>query len=186
MEGKMKISNLIDWKKRIPISVHHNKNPFLAVQDALDRARENFYSILELTPFPSEEFEDLMISPAIDIVEDEKNFKVEAELPGLGEDDVQLSIEDNALILRGEKKISRQDQDKNYVMREIGYGSYQRIIELPEEADTDKAKATFKKGMLWIEIPKREGSSKKSRKLQVEKVEGKSEEKPTEKIPSEE
>lgn len=158
----------MNWRKSTPI--RHSHNPFIKMQTALDKMVEDFYSSFELPSFPAKEFENLMISPAIDIIDDEKHFKVEAEMPGMGEEDIQVTISEGILSIKGEKETSKQDKDKNYTMREINYGSYERTIRLPDSVDVDKAKASFKKGMLWVDIPKKVGAATQSKKLKVEKV----------------
>lgn len=164
--------SLIPWRKitSIPIQHQRRENPFMALQTELDRAMRDFYNLLESPSFPTGDFEELTISPSVDIVEDKDNFKVEAEMPGLNEDNIKIDISDGQLTIRGEKTTSKQDKDKNYLSREISYGSYERIIALPDTVDIDQAKASFKKGMLWITIPKKAEATQRSRQLKVEKV----------------
>jgi len=162
--------NLLDWKKSIPVSIEtHRKNPFLTLQSELDKAMRDFYSTFEM-PSISDKFEGLKISPAIDLVEDKDSIKVEAEMPGLGVEDIKVSINEGILTIKGEKTISQKDENKNYLSREINYGYYERTIALPESADIEKAKSSFKKGMLWVTIPKKAEAIKKSRELKIEKV----------------
>lgn len=165
------MASLINWKKSIPISIEktQRKNPFLALQSELDKAMRDFYNVFE-TPSVFDKFEGLTISPSIDLVEDKDSFKVEAEMPGLGEEDIKVSISDGILTIKGEKTTSKQDENKNYLSREINYGCYERSIVLPDTVDIDKAKASFKKGMLWITIPKKAEAIKKARELKVEKI----------------
>jgi HSP20 family protein len=82
-----------------------------------------------------------------------------------------LSIENDELNIYCEKSTSQKDSGKNYKMREIEYGYYQRVIPLPKFLDTSQAKATFKKGMLWIDIPKTSSSATEEKLLKVEQVE---------------
>jgi HSP20 family protein len=105
--------------------------------------------------------------PAIDIIESENSFKVEAELPGIDQDDIEVTINDHCLIIRGEKKLSDEKQGENFISQERYYGEYQRAVVLPEYADTDKANASFKHGVLWVEIPKKPGAETKSRRLEI-------------------
>lgn len=121
--------------------------------------------------FPFEGFENLILNPSMDIVDDKENLKIEVEMPGMGEEDIKVSIADGILTIRGEKETSKKDEGKNYVRREIGYGSYERTIPLPDSVDVEKAKASFKKGMLWVTIPKKPESVKRSRELKIEKIE---------------
>lgn len=162
--------NLLSVKRNSPITAHHHKNnSMLSLQRELNKAVGDFFGF-EPFNFPTERFEDLVLYPAVDIVDDNEKFKAEFEMPGMGEEDVKVSVDNGMLIVKGEKKTSRKDKDKNYMMREISYGSYERKISLPDSVDIDKAKASFKKGMLWVEIPKKPECSTKTRDLEVEKA----------------
>jgi HSP20 family protein len=165
------MNSFITLKKSNPLSTPREKNPFTSIQSAVNRAMDDFYNLLDGPPSSvSREIENLIITPSINMVEDKENLKIEAEMPGMGEKDIKVSIGDGYLTIKGEKKVSKKNKDKNYLMREISYGAYERIIPLPDSVDTDKASASFKKSMLWITIPKRAGSEKGSRELAVEKV----------------
>lgn len=159
-------------KKTVPVTVLHRKNPLLALQDELDRAVNSFYNFAGMARSPFENFENLSLNLPIDVVDDKECFKVEAEMPGMGEEDIRVSISDGLLTIKGEKETSKKDEGKNYISREISYGRYERTIALPDSVDVDKAKASFKKGMLWVNIPKKAESIKRSRDLKVEKVSG--------------
>lgn len=154
----------------IPLSFMQTRNPFVSLQTELDKAMQDFYQLLNFPHTSSQSMLNQTITPAIDIVEDDKNFKIEAEMPGMGEEDIKVSVNKSILTLKGEKKTSKKDEGKNYMMREIGYGYYERDITLPDNVDIDQAKATFKKGMVWINIPKKPGSEKQSRELKIEKA----------------
>lgn len=146
-------------------------NPFLGLQQEVSRAMNDFYDLFE--PHRAslvERLENLKLSPAMDIVEDKDSFKIEIEMPGMGEEDIKVSVSENMLTIEGEKTTSKKDEKKNYVSREICYGRYERSIALPQTADIDKASASFKKGMLWVTIPKKAGSKSSSRKINVEKA----------------
>jgi len=165
------MANLINWKKSVPVSIEkiQRKNPFIGLQSELDKTMRDFYNMFEM-PSVFDKFEGLTISPLIDLVDDKGSFKIEAEMPGLGEEDIKVSISDGMLTIRGEKTTSKQDEDKNYLSREISYGCYERSIALPDTVDIDKAKASFKKGMLWVNIPKKAEAVKKTRELKVERI----------------
>ncbi len=164
----MSISSL---KKKIPVTINrNNNNPFLSLQNELNRVMGDFDDWFEPFNFPAERFENLMLNPAVDIIDGKDHFKVEVEMPGMGEEDIKISIDSGMLTIKGEKTTSKQDKDKNYMMREINYGGYERSISLPDSVDVEKAKASFKKGMLWIAIPKKVECIKKSRTIEVEKA----------------
>lgn len=159
--------------KSVPAEVHLKKSTFSSLHDELDKLVRSISHLtgMAVPRFSMEtDFENLLLHPAIDIVDDKESFKVVAELPGMGEDDIQVSISDGMLVIRGSKETSRKDQGKNYMKREIGYGRYERTISLPETVEIEKAKASFKKGMLWVHIPKKAESIKKSRELKIERM----------------
>jgi HSP20 family protein len=92
--------------------------------------------------------------PSVDISETENNVLVKAELPGLDPRDVDLSIERDTLIIRGEKKQESEEKQENYHRIERSYGSFHRSIPLPCKCDPDKVKAKFKNGVLTVTLPK--------------------------------
>jgi len=97
-----------------------------------------------------------IISPKFEISETEDAFLVTAELPGMEEKDIQLEVDQNALVLSGEKKQEKEEKKKNYFYSERSYGHFHRMIPIPEGADRSKVKAKFLKGVLSVTIPKSE------------------------------
>ncbi len=161
---------MVSWNKSVPVSIQSRKNPFLSLQSELDRAMADFYNLFAMPSISSDKFENLTITPSINLVEDKDSVKIEAEMPGLGEEDIKVSVGDGILTIKGEKTVSSKNENKNYLSREIHYGRYERNIALPDSVDVEKAKASFKKGMLWVTIPKKAEIVKKSRELKVEKA----------------
>jgi len=94
--------------------------------------------------------------PTIDVEDGKDSIHVKAEIPGIDEKDLDVRIKNNTLILSGEKKEEKKEEKKNYVYTERKFGSFYRSIDLPEGVIADKIKATFKKGVLSIDIPKDE------------------------------
>jgi HSP20 family protein len=105
--------------------------------------------------------------PPIDMSEDDKAYKISAELPGLDAKDVDVSVSGNMLILKGEKRQEKEEKDKNYYFSERAYGSFQRAFELPASVDHDKVAADFSKGVLTITLPKTPGAQKQQKKIEV-------------------
>jgi len=99
--------------------------------------------------------------PRIDIKETDKEFMIVAELPGMEKDDFKLTIEDNMLVLEGEKKVEAEDKDTNYYRSERSYGSFRRSFRLNDTVDSKKIDANYKNGVLTITIPKTEKSKPK-------------------------
>jgi HSP20 family protein len=108
---------------------------------------------------------DLM--PRIDMSETEGEVDIDAELPGLTEKDIDVTLSGDTLIIRGEKKSEREESKKNYHMSERTYGSFSRAIPLPFEADASKITAQFDNGVLHIAIPKPPEAAAKTAKIPV-------------------
>ena len=105
--------------------------------------------------------------PAIDMSEDEKTYKISAELPGMDAKDVDVSVTGDMLVLKGEKRQEKEEKDKNYHFSERAYGSFQRAFELPESVDRGKIAADFSKGVLTITLPKMVEAQQPTKKIAV-------------------
>ncbi len=105
-------------------------------------------------------------TPAIEVSEKENELVVRAEVPGLAPEDIDIRVENNTLILSGEKKHEHKDEQENYVHREFSYGRFYRSIPLRGEVDPDKIKAKYKDGVLTITAPLAETA--KARKIAIE------------------
>lgn len=99
--------------------------------------------------------------PAVDILEQDDSYTFEAELPGLNKEDVKISVQDNILTLRGEKKDERKESKKGYLRMETNYGSFSRSFTLPTTINASKIEAEYKDGVLKIHIPKAEEAKSK-------------------------
>src|SRR6516165_9691492 len=105
--------------------------------------------------------------PAIDMSEDEKAYKISAELPGIDAKDIDVSVSGDMLVLKGEKRQEREEKDKNYHFSERAYGSFQRAFELPGSVDRNRVTADFSKGVLTITLPKTAEAQKPTQKIEV-------------------
>ena len=106
-------------------------------------------------------------TPAIDMSEDEKAYKIAAELPGIDATDIDVSVTGDMLVLKGEKRQEKEEKDKNYHFSERSYGSFQRAFELPESVDRNKVAADFSKGVLTITLPKTAEAQRPAKKIEV-------------------
>ncbi|MDD9972938.1 MAG: Hsp20/alpha crystallin family protein [Candidatus Poribacteria bacterium] len=95
-------------------------------------------------------------APSVDVSETEDNFEVRAELPGVAQDDLHVSVKDNLLTLSGEKRQEKVDDTQSYRRVERRYGNFQRKFALPPEVEADDIKAEFSDGVLTLSIPKPE------------------------------
>jgi HSP20 family protein len=121
------------------------------------------------TPFAR--FSSDTLSPKIDIAESKDAIDVTAELPGVDEKDLDVTLANGVLTIRGEKKTERdeQDKDKNWHVVERSYGSFSRAIPLPFDPDPAKVEAKFDKGILHIHLPKPADVAQKQQKIEIKK-----------------
>lgn len=106
-------------------------------------------------------------SPSVDIYETKDDIVVKAELPGMKIEDIHISVRDNTLTLRGEKKQEKDVKEENYYRIERNYGYFQRIFTLPSSVQIDKIKAKYRDGVLEIFLPKSEEAKPKEIKVEV-------------------
>ena len=97
-----------------------------------------------------------MLRPSLDIHETEKQYVITLEVPGVEEKDIQLTLDDDVLWVRGEKRQEEERKDAQYHFVERSYGSFQRALNLPADANQDAINASFKNGVLTITLDKRE------------------------------
>ena len=95
-------------------------------------------------------------SPAVNVEETDKDFRIEVAAPGLEKEDLKVSVDDGVLTISSEQKEEKEDQNENYIRREFGYTSFSRSFTLPEEVDSEKIIAKHKNGVLNVTIPKAE------------------------------
>ena len=125
-----------------------------------------------MTPRSADNAPDMLI-PHMDLSVTDTAYKATVELPGVAQDQVNIEVCDNMLIVEGEKKNETEDKDekKGYYRMERSYGSFRRVLSLPEDVETDKITATHKDGVLSIEIPRKEPEKPATRKIEVVKGE---------------
>jgi HSP20 family protein len=105
--------------------------------------------------------------PQLDVTEDDKAFHVGIELPGMDEKDVDVTLSDRVLTIRGEKKEEKEQKEKDFFRRERAYGSFRRTLEVPSEVDAGKIEASFRKGVLTIDLPKTQEAQQKVKHISV-------------------
>jgi len=106
-------------------------------------------------------------TPAVDIAEHDDEYLVKVELPGVNKDEVKLTLENNILTIRGEKKQEKETKKENYHRVERSYGSFQRSFTLPAAVKSDKIDASYKDGILKVSLPKAEEAKPKQIEVKV-------------------
>jgi HSP20 family protein len=162
----MAIHDLIPWRNRDSFPVWRRGG---SGNDPLRELRQRVNGLIDDFFGPWSEFRqgwwtdrDAFI-PRIDVRESDKEYRVTAELPGIDEKDVDVSISGNSLVIKGEKKEEHEREEDGYYGSERSFGSFERVINVPD-VDPDSGKAEFKKGVLRITLKKKpEAQSKRKR-----------------------
>jgi len=105
---------------------------------------------------------------AAEVFDDAKSVIVRLEAPGLEAKEIDLQVINNMLVVRGEKSLQQEHNDGQYHIIECAYGSFERAIPLPAEVDSEKTKASYKRGILRVELPKLTGQKQQKIKVSVE------------------
>jgi HSP20 family protein len=135
--------------------------------DRMRREMDRFWdSFFERRPTKGEETGEFL--PAIDLAEKDNELVVKCEVPGMDPKDIDISLSDGVLTIRGEKKQEREEKESDYHLVERSYGSFTRSIQLPREVQGEKINASYKNGILKITLPKSEEAKKKEIKIKVE------------------
>jgi len=151
-------------KRHITRKENGEKNPIFSLQKEINRMFDRFFDDFSLSSFEGRFQEDY---PKIDVTETGSTVQIVADLVGIERDDIEISISDNILTLRGEKENKFEEKNQNYYRRERSYGSFQREILLPTEVESDKADASLKNGILKILVPKKFDYQRKSKRIEI-------------------
>jgi len=151
--------------------------PLTTLRGEIDRLFDEFSRGWSVFPFGSRSFDweplwrrGAMFGPAVpavDIAEKAQAYQITAELPGLDEKEIEVTVSDDGVRIKGEKKEEKEEKKKDYYLSERRYGSFERSFRLPEGVDKDKIEASFSKGVLTIVLPKSAEAQKKETKIAV-------------------
>lgn len=160
----MQIKDLIPWARKdgAPDAKSSEDNPIATLQREMNHVFENFWNRVG-------QFEWLWGSGEAksDMVETDNAIEVSIELPGMEMKDLEVTVNDDMLTVKGEKKIERQEEKKGYYLSERSYGAIYRTIPLPPGVDGEKAQASFKNGVLTIKLPQTPEAQAKVKRIEV-------------------
>lgn len=152
------------------------RHPLETLRREVDRLFEDFgsgfwrapfrSSIFDVEPFWRREFSVASV-PAVDIVEKDNAYEVTADLPGMDEKHVEVSVANGTLTIKGEKREEKEEKKKDFYLHERHFGSFERSFHVPESVDTDKIDAQFKKGVLTVTLPKTTEARKPAKKIEI-------------------
>ncbi|MFW6076616.1 MAG: Hsp20/alpha crystallin family protein [Hyphomicrobiales bacterium] len=158
----MPIRDLIPWNRRSSeLGSEGVEHPVLAMQRDINRMFDGFFDRFAPLAANNGAF------PRADVAETDNEVEVSIELPGIAEKDIDVSVANDVLTIRGEKKNGREEKRQGYYLAERSYGAFHRAIALPPGVDGDKAKAEFKQGILTVTLPKTPEARSKVKKIDV-------------------
>jgi HSP20 family protein len=150
------------------VPVHQRRgSEVVTLRNDVNRLFDEFLGDFGLTPVLFEEDRLMSFVPQVDVSETDTEIRVSAEMPGMDEKHIEIDLDDSALTIKGEKKDEHEEKTAKSYHLERSFGSFQRIIPLPVKVESSKAKAVFKKGVLYVTLPKVQGEIGRSRKLEI-------------------
>jgi HSP20 family protein len=147
----MALRELVPWKGKGFLS-RREENPLNALQREMNELLDRFSRGFGLEETGREKGGGMF--PTVDVSETDKEIHVTAELPGMSEKDIDVSLSGDNLVIRGEKKAEKEEKGEQFYRRETSFGSFYRTIPLPAEVEADKIEARYKNGVLRITLPK--------------------------------
>ncbi|MBX9688460.1 MAG: Hsp20/alpha crystallin family protein [Candidatus Obscuribacterales bacterium] len=144
--------------------------PFQLLQRDMNQLFENFAHGVEMwrPKFVEPLFGDFQIR--LDLKDNETQIVLSAEVPGIEQKDIEVTVTPDSLIISGEKKEEKEEKEKGYYRSERSFGSFHRVIPLPCEVEKDNVEATYKNGVLRIVLPKNKNAIKESKKVEIKSV----------------
>ena len=163
----MQIKDLIPWARKdgAPDAKSSEDNPIATLQREMNHVFENFWNRVGQFEWPWSSGE-----AKSDVVETDNAIEISIELPGMEMKDIEVTVSDDMLTVKGEKRIERQEEKKGYYLSERSYGAIYRTIPLPPGVDGEKAQASFKNGVLTIKLPQSPEAQAKVRKIAIKEA----------------
>ncbi|RIJ30466.1 MULTISPECIES: Hsp20/alpha crystallin family protein [Alphaproteobacteria] len=177
----MRIRDLVPWGRKktddgsetrssgrsLVKSRDETQGSVISLQHELNDVFDRFFERFERPFFDRAGAMNVFSQPSVDVSESDKAIKVSVDLPGMDEDDIDVTLTGDVLTVRGERKAEREENKKGYFLHERSYGAFYRTIPLPPGVETDKAKAEFKKGVLTVTLPKSADAKRLTKRIEV-------------------
>jgi len=147
-------------------------DPFVQIRQEIDRIFDTAFSGFdfpslgfgrELTPMAQTDW----LKPTLDIGASDKEYTISVELPGVDEKEIQLELINDTLKIKGEKQQQKEEKEKNYYRMERSYGSFQRVLSMPEDADQGNINAVYKNGIMKITIPRKAAPKTEVKQIEI-------------------
>ncbi len=141
-------------------------DPVASFHRHFDRLFEDAFRRFRLADLPALT-SCVILKPRLDISETAKEYTITVEVPGVAEDDLRLELADDTLTVAGEKKLEKKQKKQNHYQMERSYGSFRRLLSLPEDADQDSIEASFKNGLLTIRLPRKATARPEVKQIEI-------------------
>ncbi len=144
-------------------------DPFTQFHHAMDQLFDHFFQGFPMSRLRIPEGRTMRgsVFPQLNISENMKDYTITVDVPGVDEKDIELTVEDMTLTIRGEKRYEHESQDDQYHQMERAYGTFQRVLSLPTNANEDQITAKFNKGVLTVTIGKNPSMTSRGRKIAI-------------------
>ena len=145
-------------------------DPFLSLHREMNRLFDDVFRGVGLPAASGSQGQGdvgTFVHASMNVSETDKEIRITAELPGVAEQDIDVSLDDDVLTIRGEKKFERKDDKENFHFVERSYGTFQRSLRLPYAVESEQVRASFENGVLTVTVPKTE-RQERSRRIQVQ------------------
>ncbi len=146
-------------------------DPFLALHRDVNRLFDEAFRGTPASGGHQQGSSGNIVHAHMNVSETEREIRITAELPGVTQDDVEVTLDDDVLTIRGEKRFEQRDEKENFHFVECSYGTFQRSLRLPYPIDPEQVQASFENGVLTVTLPKT-GRQERSRKIQVQSGRG--------------
>lgn len=163
----MAIRELLQFGHPTQVPVRLGLNPVHSLQDEVNRLFNGFFSERAPSLWNVSGMETAGVIPSMDVSENDKAYTITAELPGIDMKDIEITVAEGYITVKGEKKAENKEEKEGYFRQERSYGSFQRTVSLPDKANTEAAEASLKNGVLTISVPKEVSAESKPRKLNI-------------------
>jgi HSP20 family protein len=163
------VRDLIPWGRDREVAQPRGaEHPLMAFRREMDRLFDDMWRGFDVLVPGRADRPHAMMAPRIELTDSDGEVVVSAELPGLQQKDVEISLTDNILTIRGEKKLEKSEKEGGYTYSERSYGSFQRRIALDAEVVADKVTASFADGVLTVRLPKQPTATKSTRRIAID------------------
>lgn len=142
-------------------------DPFTTLRTEMDRLFDHFWRGVDMPTWSRGEGVPSMLMPRLDVAETEKAYEVTVELPGIEERDIEMTLADGVLTIKGEKKAEKEDKKRGSLHVERTYGAFERSLALPADADDEKIEAKFKNGVLTATIGRKPDAKPATKRIDI-------------------